>query len=820
MPVEERPLVANPTISVILPNYNHARYLPIALQAILDQTCPPTEVLIVDDCSTDESWDILNDYASRYPSIKLFRNPRNMGVVYNLNLMLTRVSGDYLYTAASDDRVLPQFFERSVEMLTKYPQAAFCSSECMEIDETGEERGVLEIPLVPDRPSYVSPEEVLDLLKRMLEESPSMHWFHGPTVFQRSSVRLALGLFDPQLHYFCDGFLYHLMALTHGCCFLPEALACWRNLATNYSVAGQFDPNRRLGVVQEAKNLMLLQYSSIFPKDYVHNWQKRHICETQTLLARRFLHTSKSIMADLSKPALCRGKFRRVSLRVWSLLLTCQALALMFAGSLTFRNGRYWRTRVIPSALSSIRQKLTRRLKGLCTFHQRASTGLKELVKGFREKAGPPRLVTMLTTTLAEGVAMIAVIVAHLVRPLVPIRFGVIDTADCARSTEELEAYMCARELNVDERRTIDVFSLTGPVPLKSLEEMWGRTLHIHGFAKYLSAMNFLVPEWHSNRVRTVRVTRSYLLLDHTHPHFCFTPDEEQQGRSELRHMGVPHGCSHFVCFAARPTRPEEDGTTGNGLAECLPAMEELARRGYFVIWMGGARRDDLPTGNQRILSYSRRIGSDFLDLYLPARCTFLVGWEGFSASMATVFRRPVVRLDWDPSTKGRLHSSADLFVPVRFTNENGKLKSLKEMMPMECGMISEGDSSLKPAEESAMGFQEFLSSSGIEIDGSYGALTGHSNVTSPSESPETLPAGTSQDGAANQASEIAISSAEIKAAVLEMDQRLKGEWKTSEHDELLQSKAKIAFSMLSHGTVNLGMRTGAEFLRKNPDFV
>ena len=375
------------TISVILPNYNHAEYLPIALQAILDQTLPPTEVLVVDDCSTDESWDILNDFAGRYSNIKLFRNAQKMGVIYNLNLMLDRVSGDYLYTAASDDKVEPDLFKKSVEMLVEYPQAAFCSSECMEIDEKGDEQGILQTPLVPDRPSYVSPNEVRGLLQRMLEESSSMHWFHGPTVLQRSSVRLPLGPFDPRLHHFCDGFLYHLMALMSGCCYLPEVLACWRRAGANYSVVGHLDINRRMEVVKEAKQLMF-QHGSLFPGDYIRDWEKRHICEARTFLARRFRDASTQVISDLANPVMSPGRLLKAGLWIWSFFVVCQTAALMFAASLTFRNARYWRKRVAPIAFSHIRTQMKRVWWGVCRATRVTARTLKRAFSGLRERGG------------------------------------------------------------------------------------------------------------------------------------------------------------------------------------------------------------------------------------------------------------------------------------------------------------------------------------------------------------------------------------------------------------------------------------------------
>ena len=67
---------AGPTLSVVLPNYNHARYLPRALDALLSQELPADEIIVVDDCSTDASQEIVSRYEARYPSIRLVANEK------------------------------------------------------------------------------------------------------------------------------------------------------------------------------------------------------------------------------------------------------------------------------------------------------------------------------------------------------------------------------------------------------------------------------------------------------------------------------------------------------------------------------------------------------------------------------------------------------------------------------------------------------------------------------------------------------------------------------------------------------------------------
>ena len=68
-----------PSVSVILPNYNHAPYLSQCLNAILDQSVKPKEVIVIDDASTDNSVDVISEFAEQNSSIKLILNRENMG---------------------------------------------------------------------------------------------------------------------------------------------------------------------------------------------------------------------------------------------------------------------------------------------------------------------------------------------------------------------------------------------------------------------------------------------------------------------------------------------------------------------------------------------------------------------------------------------------------------------------------------------------------------------------------------------------------------------------------------------------------------------
>src|SRR5436190_4062288 len=134
MLLRKDPSVTLPTFSVLLPNYNHAHFVGHALKAILAQSIQPTEIIVIDDGSTDESLQEIEPFVDRHSHIRLLRNEANRGVNYTLNRALGEAKGEYIYGAAADDQVLPGFFERSLRLLAKHPQAALCCSYPSRVD--------------------------------------------------------------------------------------------------------------------------------------------------------------------------------------------------------------------------------------------------------------------------------------------------------------------------------------------------------------------------------------------------------------------------------------------------------------------------------------------------------------------------------------------------------------------------------------------------------------------------------------------------------------------------------------------------------------
>lgn len=127
---EEKPLV-----SIIVPNYNHEKYLRDRLESIYNQTYSNFEVILLDDCSTDNSREIINEYAKKYSNItRTIFNDVNGGKVFNQwNKGLEQANGKYIWIAESDDYCELNFLETLVPLLDDQAvMLAFARSDFMQ----------------------------------------------------------------------------------------------------------------------------------------------------------------------------------------------------------------------------------------------------------------------------------------------------------------------------------------------------------------------------------------------------------------------------------------------------------------------------------------------------------------------------------------------------------------------------------------------------------------------------------------------------------------------------------------------------------------
>jgi glycosyltransferase involved in cell wall biosynthesis len=91
------------SLSVVVVNYNNSRFLRKALDSIVTQSLRPAEVVVSDDCSTDDSCSIVADYMRAYPFVRLSRNARNLGPAGNRDVGIRACTANHFVTLDSDD---------------------------------------------------------------------------------------------------------------------------------------------------------------------------------------------------------------------------------------------------------------------------------------------------------------------------------------------------------------------------------------------------------------------------------------------------------------------------------------------------------------------------------------------------------------------------------------------------------------------------------------------------------------------------------------------------------------------------------------------
>ena len=128
-------MASSPKISVLVPTYNYARFLPEAIGSVLAQDFADFELIISDDASTDGSAAIIRPYAERDPRIRFHRQEPNLGMVANWNWCLRQARGEYVQFVFGDDLLVsPRALTTLATLLDAHPEAAIASSARLVFD--------------------------------------------------------------------------------------------------------------------------------------------------------------------------------------------------------------------------------------------------------------------------------------------------------------------------------------------------------------------------------------------------------------------------------------------------------------------------------------------------------------------------------------------------------------------------------------------------------------------------------------------------------------------------------------------------------------
>lgn len=229
--------MTNAKVTVLMSVFNGERFLKKAVGSVLSQTFFDFEFLILDDCSTDNTWNILTNFQD--PRIRLIKNSETMGLTRALNKGLGLARGKYVARMDADDISLSKRLQRQEAFLDKNQNIAMVGCWVEVIDENGQKTERVNFPIVP----YL-------LRWRLLFTNTFVH----SAIMFRKDAALGVGGYSEQMKYAQDYDLWSRLSIHWDLANIPAVLVEWRFWKGGISAAHA--RNQEEATIQIAKRNM------------------------------------------------------------------------------------------------------------------------------------------------------------------------------------------------------------------------------------------------------------------------------------------------------------------------------------------------------------------------------------------------------------------------------------------------------------------------------------------------------------------------------------------------------------------------------------
>ena len=311
-------------------------------------------------------------------------------------------------------------------------------------------------------------------------------------------------------------------------------------------------------------------------------------------------------------------------------------------------------------------------------------------------------VLNFLLLIILDLFAIMPCLLIRLISPWILVRIQKMPTSNFGNFVYAPALYCCKKKLNLNQqlkKNHVDLFYISyrdRKICNRQLAKMWKRKLIFLPY--YLLApidtINKFIPGWkkHSIEMFSSSNTRDTDNFFGKYQPLDFTNDEEDYGRKMLNKFGLKKN-DKFVCLAVRDgyyqlkkiSQRYRDWSYHSyrhtDIDKFILAAEELTKRGYYVFRMGVIAEKPFKSKNPKIIDYANsNLRSDFMDIYLGAKCSFCISTNyGFDA-VPNVFNRPIIMLGMPI---GDLHTYNEKFLLMTkhhiFKKEKRKL-SLSEI--------------------------------------------------------------------------------------------------------------------------------------------
>lgn len=220
----------NSLVSVLIPSYNHEKYVDACINSVLAQTYENVEIIIIDDSSKDENYNRIllrrDELEKRFRRVVIKRNSENRGVSRTLNIALAEAKGQYIKLLASDDMLLPNALKNMKEYLEKRPELSMVFSNAAIIEDNKTSAGLEEKPnlFYKKKP---------DFKPNLFERVYRGNCIAAPCAMFRGEVFKQLGGFDESIAI--EDWEYMLRMAVNGCQidYMNETLVLYRRSETS-----------------------------------------------------------------------------------------------------------------------------------------------------------------------------------------------------------------------------------------------------------------------------------------------------------------------------------------------------------------------------------------------------------------------------------------------------------------------------------------------------------------------------------------------------------------------------------------------------------
>lgn len=214
-------------VSVIITSYNYEQYIKEAIESVLNQTYSDFELIVIDDCSTDNSIDVIKQFSDE--RIKFIQNEQNLGLKGSMQKAISVCTGDWIAFLESDDIWFPETLEKRLECAEKYPQVGIIFNDVLEF---GDEKWLLAVKKNFERVRKI-------LSKKTFPKNIFYDINLHNLILTFSSVMIKRELFEnlnfeTPIDSLLDWWIYIHIAYNTDAFYMKEKLTKWRQHRQSY----------------------------------------------------------------------------------------------------------------------------------------------------------------------------------------------------------------------------------------------------------------------------------------------------------------------------------------------------------------------------------------------------------------------------------------------------------------------------------------------------------------------------------------------------------------------------------------------------------